>query len=271
MRLLGKALTFDDVLLVPAFSQVLPRDTSLATSLSRNIRLNLPLVSAAMDTVTEARLAIAIAQEGGIGIVHKNMSPKEQAAEVAKVKRFESGVLRDPITVTPDMKVRQVIDLSEQLGVSGFPVVEAARWSASSPTATCASRPGYDVPVSDIMTPRDKPGDRARGHDPCRRQGADAQAPARARAGGQRRLRAARPDHRQGHHQADQFPERGARCARPAARRRGGGRRRGHRRAGRGAGRGRRRRDRGRYRARPQQGRDRAGALGQAATIRRST
>ena len=99
MRLLGKALTFDDVLLVPAFSQVLPRDTTLSTQFSRNIRLNLPLVSAAMDTVTEARLAIAIAQEGGIGIVHKNLSPKQQAAEVARVKRYESGVLRDPITI----------------------------------------------------------------------------------------------------------------------------------------------------------------------------
>src|SRR3954453_4831262 len=102
MRLLGKALTFDDVLLVPAYSQVLPRDTSLGTHLSRNITLNLPLVSAAMDTVTEARLAIAIAQEGGIGIVHKNMSAKHQAAEVARVKRYESGVLRDPITIGPD-------------------------------------------------------------------------------------------------------------------------------------------------------------------------
>ena len=98
MRLLGKALTFDDVLLVPAFSQVLPRDTSLATRLSRNIKLNLPLVSAAMDTVTEARLAIALAQEGGIGIIHKNLTPKQQAAEVSRVKRYESGLLRDPIT-----------------------------------------------------------------------------------------------------------------------------------------------------------------------------
>ena len=112
MRLLGKALTFDDVLLVPAFSQVLPADTALATRLSRNIRLNLPLVSAAMDTVTEARLAIAIAQEGGIGIVHKNLTPKQQAAEVARVKRYESGVLRDPITITPEHTVRQVIELS---------------------------------------------------------------------------------------------------------------------------------------------------------------
>jgi IMP dehydrogenase len=94
-------LTFDDVLLVPAYSQVLPRDTTLATQFSRNIRLNLPLVSAAMDTVTEAPLAIAIAQEGGIGIVHKNLTPREQAAEVARVKRYESGVLRDPITISP--------------------------------------------------------------------------------------------------------------------------------------------------------------------------
>jgi IMP dehydrogenase len=124
MRLLGKALTFDDVLLVPAFSQVLPRDTNLTTRLSRRIALNLPLVSAAMDTVTEARLAIAIAQEGGIGIVHKNLTPKQQAAEVARVKRYESGLLRDPITVGPSTSVREVMALSRQHGVSGFPVLD---------------------------------------------------------------------------------------------------------------------------------------------------
>jgi len=115
MRLLGKALTFDDVLLVPAYSQVLPRDTSLATQLSRNITLNLPLVSAAMDTVTEARLAIAIAQEGGIGIVHKNLSPKQQAAEVARVKRYESGLLKDPITIAPTAAVREIMTPRERL------------------------------------------------------------------------------------------------------------------------------------------------------------
>lgn len=124
MRLLQKALTFDDVLLVPAYSDILPKDTSLATSLTRNIRLNIPLVSAAMDTVTESRLAIAMAQEGGIGIIHKNLTPKEQAREVAKVKRFESGVLRDPITIPPSMKIRDVMALSQQHGISGFPVVE---------------------------------------------------------------------------------------------------------------------------------------------------
>jgi hypothetical protein len=114
MRLIGKALTFDDVLLVPAFSQVLPEGHFACNSFfTRNIALNLPLVSAAMDTVTEARLAIAIAQEGGIGIVHKNMTAKEQAAQVSKVKRYESGVLRDPVVITPQHTVRQVAELSE--------------------------------------------------------------------------------------------------------------------------------------------------------------
>ncbi len=120
MRLLGKALTFDDVLLVPAYSQVLPKDTSLATRFSRNISLNLPLVSAAMDTVTEARLAIAIAQEGGMGIVHKNLTAAEQAAQVSKVKRYESGVLRDPVVITPSHTVRQVMSLSEQIYVLSY-------------------------------------------------------------------------------------------------------------------------------------------------------
>jgi len=124
MRLLQKALTFDDVLLVPGYSDIIPKDTSLKTRLTRNISLNIPLLSAAMDTVTEARLAIAMAQEGGIGIIHKNLTAKDQAREVAKVKRFESGVLRDPITIPPTMKIREVIALTEQYGVSGFPVVE---------------------------------------------------------------------------------------------------------------------------------------------------
>lgn len=156
MRLLGKALTFDDVLLVPAFSQVLPRDTSLATSLSRNIRLNLPLVSAAMDTVTEGRLAIAIAQEGGIGIVHKNLTARQQAAEVARVKRYESGVLRDPITVSPDTPVRQVIELSRQHGVSGFPVVDGSRVVGIVTNRDLRFETRLDVPVRTIMTPRER-------------------------------------------------------------------------------------------------------------------
>ena len=156
MRLLGKALTFDDVLLVPAFSQVLPRDTSLATQLSRNIRLNLPLVSAAMDTVTEARLAIAIAQEGGIGIVHKNLTPQQQAAQVARVKRYESGVLRDPITVSPDLPVHAVIALSRQHGISGFPVIENGRVVGIVTGRDLRFETRLDLPVRKIMTPREK-------------------------------------------------------------------------------------------------------------------
>jgi IMP dehydrogenase len=156
MRLLGKALTFDDVLLVPAFSQVLPRDTALATQFSRNIRLNLPLVSAAMDTVTEARLAIAIAQEGGMGIVHKNLSPAAQAAEVARVKRYESGVLRDPITIAPEVPVREVIALSRQHGISGFPVIENGKVVGIVSGRDLRFETRMDAPVRDIMTPRER-------------------------------------------------------------------------------------------------------------------
>jgi len=156
MRLLGKALTFDDVLLVPAFSQVLPRDTDLSTRLSRNIRLNLPLISAAMDTVTESRLAIAIAQEGGVGIVHKNLSPREQAAEVARVKRYESGLLRDPITVTPETTVRQVIGLSRQHGFSGFPVLEGKTVVGIVTNRDLRFETRLDAPVREVMTPRER-------------------------------------------------------------------------------------------------------------------
>ncbi|TFZ04947.1 IMP dehydrogenase [Ramlibacter rhizophilus] len=156
MRLLGQALTFDDVLLVPAFSQVLPKDTSLTTRLSRNIVLNLPLVSAAMDTVTEARLAIAIAQEGGIGIIHKNLTPQEQAAHVARVKRYESGVLRDPVVITPGHTVRQVLALQEQLGISGFPVLDGGKVVGIVTGRDLRFETRYDVPVSQIMTPREK-------------------------------------------------------------------------------------------------------------------
>jgi IMP dehydrogenase len=154
MRLLGKALTFDDVLLVPAYSQVLPKDTSLATRFTRDITLNLPLVSAAMDTVTEARLAIAIAQEGGIGIVHKNLTPAEQAAQVAKVKRYESGVLRDPVVIGPETTVRQVMALSDELGVSGFPVVDAGKVVGIVTGRDLRFETRYDLPVREIMTPQ---------------------------------------------------------------------------------------------------------------------
>lgn len=156
MRLLGKALTFDDVLLVPAFSQVLPKDASLSTQFSRNIRLNMPLVSAAMDTVTEARLAIAIAQEGGIGIIHKNLTAQQQAAEVSRVKRYESGVLRDPVVITPTHTVRQVMALSEQLGISGFPVIDGGKVVGIVTGRDMRFESRMDVPVSTIMTPRER-------------------------------------------------------------------------------------------------------------------
>ena len=155
MRLLQKALTFDDVLLVPAHSQILPRDVSLATRLSRNITLNLPLLSAAMDTVTEGRLAIALAQEGGIGIIHKNLSARAQAAEVAKVKRHESGILKDPITVLPTMTVRDVVEITRQHKFSGMPVVDRDGTVVGIVTnRDLRFETNLDQPVKAIMTPK---------------------------------------------------------------------------------------------------------------------
>ena len=156
MRVIQKALTFDDVLLLPAHSRVLPRDVSLKTRLTRTLELNIPLVSAAMDTVTEARLAIAIAQEGGIGIVHKNLSPQGQAAEVAKVKRFESGVLRDPMTVTPEMTVRDVISLQRQHKISGFPVLKGDKVVGIVTNRDLRFEAKLDQQIKSIMTPQRK-------------------------------------------------------------------------------------------------------------------
>ncbi|GMV56638.1 MAG: inosine-5'-monophosphate dehydrogenase [Betaproteobacteria bacterium] len=156
MRVLKRALTFDDVLLVPAHSNILPRDVSLATRLTREIELNLPLVSAAMDTVTEAGLAIVLAQEGGIGILHKNLAPRAQAAEVSKVKRFESGVLKDPITVSPNMSVRQLLELTRVHKISGFPVVEGDRVVGIVTNRDLRFETNLDQPVAGIMTPRER-------------------------------------------------------------------------------------------------------------------
>jgi IMP dehydrogenase len=157
MRVLQKALTFDDVLLVPAQSDILPRDVSLKTRLTRNISLNIPVVSAAMDTVTEARLAITLAQEGGIGIIHKNMNAKSQAAEVAKVKRFESGVVKDPMTISPDMAVREVMELSRRLKFSGLPVVDQAGKVVGIVTnRDLRFETKLDQPIANIMTPRER-------------------------------------------------------------------------------------------------------------------
>jgi IMP dehydrogenase len=154
MRVIQKALTFDDVLLLPAHSRVLPREVSLKTRLTRKIELNIPLVSAAMDTVTESRLAIAIAREGGIGIVHKNLTVQAQAAEVLKVKRFESGVLKDPMTITPEMTVRQVMALQRERGISGFPVVKAGKVVGIVTNRDLRFETQLDQPVKNIMTPQ---------------------------------------------------------------------------------------------------------------------
>jgi len=156
MRAIQKALTFDDVLLLPAHSRVLPREVSLKSRLSRKLELNIPLVSAAMDTVTEARLAIAMAQEGGIGIVHKNFTPQAQAAEVAKVKRFESGVLRDPMTVTPEQTVREVIALQREHKISGLPVVKSGKVVGIVTNRDLRFETQLDQPVKAIMTPQSK-------------------------------------------------------------------------------------------------------------------
>jgi IMP dehydrogenase len=156
MRVIQKALTFDDVLLVPAHSTVLPREVSLSSRLTRTIQLNIPMLSAAMDTVTEARLAIALAQEGGIGIIHKNMPPREQAAEAAKVKRFESGVVKEPITVSPNMTVRELFEITRKHRISGLPVLEGRRVVGIVTNRDLRFEEDLDQPVKNIMTPRDK-------------------------------------------------------------------------------------------------------------------
>lgn len=156
MRLIKKALTFDDVLLIPAYSAVLPRDTQLGTQLTRQIALNIPLVSAAMDTVTEGKLAIAMASEGGIGVIHKNLKPAEQAREVLKVKRYESGVLRDPITIGPSMTVREVIHLSKEHGFSGFPVLEGKTVVGIITNRDLRFEEDLDAAVKSKMTPRER-------------------------------------------------------------------------------------------------------------------
>jgi len=156
MRVIQRALTFDDVLLLPAHSRVLPRDVSLKTRLTRKLGLNIPLISAAMDTVTEARLAIAIAQEGGIGIIHKNLSPEAQAAEAARVKRFESGVVRDPVTVAPDITVRELLALTQKYKVSGFPVVEKGKVVGMVTNRDFRFETNLDAPVRSIMTPKER-------------------------------------------------------------------------------------------------------------------
>ncbi|MDO8843334.1 MAG: IMP dehydrogenase [Methylicorpusculum sp.] len=156
MRVIQEALTFDDVLLVPAHSTVLPRDVEMKTKLTKGITLNIPLVAAAMDTVTEARLAIAIAQEGGIGIIHKNMTAEQQAREVRKVKKYESGVIKDPITVSPDVSIREVLALTRSKNISGVPVVDGDELVGIVTSRDLRFETRFDEPVSTVMTPKNR-------------------------------------------------------------------------------------------------------------------
>jgi IMP dehydrogenase len=156
MRVLEEALTFDDVLLVPAYSEILPREVDLSTRVTRAIHLNVPLMSAAMDTVTEARLAITVAQEGGIGVIHKSMTIEAQAREVGRVKKFESGVIRDPITVSPDMSIREVLDLTRSRGISGVPVVVGKKAVGIVTHRDLRFEDRFEAPVSTVMTPKER-------------------------------------------------------------------------------------------------------------------
>lgn len=156
LRIAEDALTFDDVLLLPAFSQVLPKDVSLKSRLTREIELNIPLVSAAMDTVTESRLAIAMAQEGGIGIIHKNFSSEQQAREVRAVKKYESGVVKDPITVTPEKTVRELIEITRQHNISGVPVVDRGGLVGIVTSRDFRFEDNLNRAVSEIMTPKER-------------------------------------------------------------------------------------------------------------------
>lgn len=156
LRISQEALTFDDVLLIPGYSEVLPKDVTLKTRLTRDIEINIPLLSAAMDTVTESRLAIAMAQEGGIGIIHKNMTVEKQAAEVRKVKRYETAIVHDPVTVTPDTKTFELLQQAEELGFSGFPVIDDGKLVGIVTGRDLRVTPNSCDTVAAIMTPKDK-------------------------------------------------------------------------------------------------------------------
>ena len=156
MQIIDEALTFDDVLLVPAHSRVLPRQVSLETRLTRRVSLNIPIISSAMDTVTEARLAIALAAQGGMGIIHKNMSPEQQAREVLQVKKYEAGVIRDPVTVSPKTSIGEVLQVTRSNNISGVPVVDGSDLVGIVTSRDLRFETRYDDPVANIMTPKDR-------------------------------------------------------------------------------------------------------------------
>lgn len=156
MQIIDEALTFDDVLLIPAHSRVLPREVSLETRLTRGVSLNIPIISSAMDTVTEARLAIALAAQGGMGIIHKNMSPEQQAREVLQVKKYEAGVIRDPVTVSPKTSIGEVLQVTRSNNISGVPVVDGSDLVGIVTSRDLRFETRYDDPVANIMTPKDR-------------------------------------------------------------------------------------------------------------------
>ncbi|HIA96204.1 MAG TPA: CBS domain-containing protein, partial [Gammaproteobacteria bacterium] len=156
LRIVDQALTFDDVLLLPEHSEILPKDADLKTSLTSQISLNIPLLSAAMDTVTESRMSIALGELGGIGIIHKNLSSKDQSNEVRKVKKYESGVVRDPITIRSDNKVGELIQLTQELNISGMPVVDGENLVGIVTSRDFRNEQDLSANVSQIMTPKDK-------------------------------------------------------------------------------------------------------------------
>ena len=259
---IATALTFDDVLLVPQHSTVLPTQVDVSTRLTRNIRLNVPLLSAAMDTVTESRLAIAMAQQGGLGVIHKNLSIEEQASEVDRVKRSESGMIVNPITLSPTNRIYEALDLMKKYRISGVPITE----DGSKEGRLVGILTNRDLRFETNVKPRDRRGDDARAavhragrHDAGR--GARDPPPAQGRKAARRRqgLPAQGADHRQGHPEGRQVPAGLQGRARAAAMRRGDRRQQGLVRARAGAGRGGRRRAGRRYGARPLAGRDRHG------------
>ena len=166
LRIVEEALTLDDVILIPGYSEVLPKDVSLKTRLTKGIELNIPVVSAAMDTVTEARLAIAMAQEGGIGIIHKNFTPEQQAEEVRRVKKYESGVVSEPVTCSPDTTVREVIEMARRHGFSGFPVLQGEELVGLVTSRDVRFEKDMDARVSSIMTPKERLVTATEGDDP---------------------------------------------------------------------------------------------------------
>ncbi|EHF15722.1 hypothetical protein HMPREF1030_00451 [Pseudomonas aeruginosa] len=193
LRISQEALTFDDVLLIPGYSEVLPKDVSLKTRLTRGIELNIPLVSAAMDTVTEARLAIAMAQEGGIGIIHKNMGIEQQAAEVRKVKKHETAIVRDPVTVTPSTKIIELLQMAREYGFSGFPVVEQGELVGIVTGRDLRVKPNAGDTVAAIIDPEGQAGHRPRRHPAGRDEGQALREPHREDAGSRRELLPAWP------------------------------------------------------------------------------